>query len=111
MPKKPKNSNLVLPSLKRCHLSNLRDIVRPALTTTFRRALEAIDPSYEDERLGMLRVFYHVTTMLLAEEARAYGVVDPLGELEDEIGMFNNGYPDLRSALGQGPPTASRRSR
>ena len=98
MQTEPKNSNLVLASLKERHLSDLQDIIGLALTTTIRRAFEAIDPSDEDERLEVLRRFYSFTTMLLAEEAHAWGVVDPLGQLEDEAGMLREGYPELQSA-------------
>lgn len=82
------------------------ETVGAALKRSIRRAFETIDLSDEDERLDVLRRFYAFTTVLVAEEAHAWGVVDPLGECEEDVGMLSESCPELQSA----PPSRSANS-
>jgi hypothetical protein len=111
MQTKPKNSKLAAMSAEEAYLSGLLEVVDLALTTTIRRGFESVDLSDEDERLDVLLRFYSFATMLLAEEAHAWGIVDPLDQLQVETGMLREGYPELKSTPAPRTTDDGRRSR
>ena len=78
---------------------NSLESIGTALRRSMRRSLEAIDSSDEEEVLGVLLSLYGFTTMLLAEEAHAWGVIDPLDELQAQAEMLSDGYPELKSPV------------
>jgi hypothetical protein len=70
-----------------------------ALERSFRRRLATIDLSDEDEVIGVMQNLFSFTTMVLAEEAYAAGLVDPLGHLEGEVGWLRDAYSELTSRV------------
>ena len=99
MPKKSKNNDVPRQYFDEDLISERLEIIAPALRRSLRRSLATIDLSDEDEVIGVMQNLFSFTIMVLAEEAYATGLADPLRHLEGKIGWLRDAYSELTSRV------------
>jgi hypothetical protein len=97
MSKQSSQHDLIGVSSAEAYLSGLLEVIDLTVTTGLRRGFESVDANNEDARLEVMLRYYRFTTMLIAEEAHACGILDPLSVLEAQTGILREASPELQS--------------